>query len=497
MTKKFFRVGVILVFTTIIGITLLPLNAQECAALVKVELETLARVCADSAGNSACLRAMASVTDVDGSNTVVDPPGTIQSLDKIESIATIVLDSTENSMGTTLLNVHANVPLALSKTGLRYLMIGEVTVTNATPAASAFVPAEAVLVTALVPANLRAAPSTDAAVVNGAQPGTEMAAFGLNSSREWARVLVNDTGAWVSRQIISAQGDLDALPVLTGSENSVMQAFTLQTGVDNADCNDATPSFLMVQGPEAFRSRITANGIDIDFAGTILLRTLPDNTLQLIVLDGSAASDGLSVAAGFTMSIALGADSQVAGLWTGMRPMTGGELAALDVLPGIPDVILYAPVSLPTQDQIANTLASINAAASGQTVAGPAAGQAECANFRPASPLATMANRPDVSFFWDGAPGATGYRLNIFNEFGALVYSQDLNSTNTAFIADTTSAAIGEGFNFSWTVDALVDGQVACSTGPAQVLRDAAFFPAGSGGGGPVATPTPCLWGSC
>jgi hypothetical protein len=497
MGMKYLRVMVILVFGVIIGITLLPLNAQECAISIQTELETLARVCTDASGSSACLRAMATINGVDGSSTVVDPLGVVVGLDEIESVATTGLDSVNNAFGSALLNVYGNVPLALSDAGLRYLMIGDVTLTNAVQAETAFVPAESVMVTAIVAANLRALPSTDGAVVNGAAPGTEMPAFGLSSNREWARVLYNDTGAWISRQIINPQGDLDALPVLTGSENSVMQAFTLQTGAESSDCADALPSFLMIQGPETYNSRMTVNGIDIDFAGTILLRTLPDNTMQFVVLDGSGVSGGVSVPAGFTMFIALGADSQVDGLWTGQRPLTGEELAALGVLPTIPDTILYSPISVPTTEEIAQTLASINAAATGQTVAGPASGQANCAGFRPLSPLATMGNSPQVSFFWDNAPGATGYRLNIFNEFGALVFSQDLNTTNTAFVADTTSAALGEGFNFSWTVDALVDGQVACSTSPAQVLRDPSFFPAGSGSGGPVASPTPCLWGSC
>ena len=77
------------------------------------------------------------------------------------------------------------------------------------------------------------------------------------------------------------------------------------------------------QGPEDFSSRITANGIDIDFSGTILLRTLPDNMMQFIVLNGSGVSGGLSVSSGFTMAIALGVDPQVDGPWTGMRPGPG------------------------------------------------------------------------------------------------------------------------------------------------------------------------------
>jgi hypothetical protein len=68
------------------------------------------------------------------------------------------------------------------------------------------------------------------------------------------------------------------------------------------------------------------------------------------------------------------------------------------------------------------------------------------------------------TFYWDPAPGATSYRLNVVN-FGTI----DSSSTNVTY--DLFEA--GQQFQMSWFVQALVDGQVACTTQTVTVPREA------------------------
>lgn len=90
----------------------------------------------------------------------------------------------------------------------------------------------------------------------------------------------------------------------------------------------------------------------------------------------------------------------------------------------------------------------------------------DCSRFRATSPLDGLPYGM-VTFYWDAAPGATGYRVNVFNEDekgGALVGSFAAQGTNTSLTADLSIESVGYGFSFAWEVQALYNGQVACAS---------------------------------
>jgi len=473
-----------MIFVSTVGLLIIasmmfiPLRAQECVAAIQSALDNFGTACDGTAGNNVCLMGAdgAFVLPLAGDDIVTNP--------------------TDSALATTLINVHGNVPLALSEQGLRFVLLGDATLTNNVSAAQAFTPVEAVPITAIVASNLRSLPSTNGRIVNSVSPGTPLQAFGRNSDQTWLRVLHEDVGVWISQQVIAAQGDLNTLPRLTGNERSAMQSFTLATNGVSSDCEGAPISMLVIQAPDDYRSTITANGVDIEFDGTIFL-TIDDGTLHFGVISGGASSNRLSVPAGFTMGIPIGADLQVAGSWRGLRPLSGGELFGLGAIQAIPANLLFSDISLPTAAQIAQTLASVNTAAVGQSTSSSTNTGLNCSLLRPTSPLSTMPNGGQTAFYWDGVPGATGYRFNVYDEGGNVVQTLNLNTTNTSFVTDTTAATIGGGSVYSWNIDALLNGQTACSSGRAQVIRDSASTTVGGGGGGAGPTPTPCLWGSC
>jgi len=112
-----------------------------------------------------------------------------------------------------------------------------------------------------------------------------------------------------------------------------------------------------------------------------------------------------------------------------------------------------------------------------------------------------MGNRTDQPFYWDGAAGATNYSINIYDETGSQVGNALINSNTTTAILNTTPAGIGNGGTFSWEVQALVDGEIACTSGRVTVVRDAIPVnvnnPTSGGSRGGGATPTPCPWTGC
>lgn len=98
----------------------------------------------------------------------------------------------------------------------------------------------------------------------------------------------------------------------------------------------------------------------------------------------------------------------------------------------------------------------------------------DCSRFRATSPLDGLPVG-QATFFWDPAPGAAAYRVNIYNldeRGGALVGTFVTSGTNTNLTAPVTIDALGYGFSFAWEVLAIgPDGQVACASTRYRVPR--------------------------
>lgn len=468
---------------------------SSCQALVVEAMTGLGQNCAGMGGGAACYGRAASATLLDGAEGVFESPGDTLPLTSLSALNTSALSPAADDWGLALLNVQANVPLALSQQGLKFLMVGQVDLQNAVDPGSAFAPVDPIIVTPLVGANLRSRPSAEGQVVGGAKVGDELAADGRSADGGWLRVLAGGQTAWISRQVVSSQGDLDSLPVITGESQSLMQSFFLNTGSDPATCDGLPQSMLVIQAPAGLTARITVNGIDIAFESTIVLRTIPGEGLRLFVLNGGARVATVSIPPGFTVNIPLSDDGrQPSGAPTGLRPITGDERGQLSSLTNVvPDEVVYDPLRVPSAEEVQAIQSELNGAV-GSVASGAAAGQANCSRFRPTSPLDGLAFGI-TNFYWDGAPGATSYRIKIYGPDGALRLTADTSNVTTTFAIDTGSP-LGDGQTFSWNVEALVNGQVACVSGRVTLPRAiAAGQPVsgggGSGGGSPTAVPSP------
>jgi hypothetical protein len=103
----------------------------------------------------------------------------------------------------------------------------------------------------------------------------------------------------------------------------------------------------------------------------------------------------------------------------------------------------------------------------GQTIAVPVIPPSvDCTGFRVTQPMDGFAPETQV-FYWNGAPGATSYRVSIFNADltpGALVAAQDVPGPLTTTSMPVGPGYIGPGFRFSFRIQALVADTVVCST---------------------------------
>jgi len=469
--------------------------AQEanCDAIMQTAFEQLDQSCSTFPGSAACFGSSATASLIGNPVDGFKKTGDQLPLSDIKTVNTLVQN---NQWGLAMLQVHANIPLQLSEQGVKFVLTGDVQIENMVDQATSFTPVPSILVTPLVAANLRSSPNTDARVLVNATVGTELTADGKSSDGKWLRVLSDGQVAWISRQIVAEkEGQIDTLPIITSNTRTLMQSFHLTTN-DVSNCSSAPPSMLVIQSPAGVNTNITVNGSDIRFEGTVILQATPNKVMQFIVLKGAGNISGISIPSGFTLNIPLDPDGMSAGSATGFRPINDSERAFLTAVTSLMgSKVLYTAVTVPTQAEVNAILAQINGASGAQVVSGPAAGQAQCNRFKPTSPLSGMPLGVSP-FFWDAAPGATSYRINLFSD-GGLVNSVETNASSTTFQIDTNS--FGNGSNFAWSVDALVNGQLACSSGRVSVVRDAFAQVVNNGnsnnGSGPV--PTACSWQGC
>lgn len=104
----------------------------------------------------------------------------------------------------------------------------------------------------------------------------------------------------------------------------------------------------------------------------------------------------------------------------------------------------------------------------------PRSATVDCGPFRATAPLNGLPYGVGT-FYWDAAPGADGYRVIVTGESGTTVFNAGGGQTNLS--ADLSSSGIGYGFSFSWYVEALLNGAVACSSPPVSMFREAAAPP--------------------
>lgn len=432
---------------------------NACPPLVLQALQDLGESCADLTRNTACYgyNRVSALFNQDVADTFFSKPADRSDLAMLQSLDTAPLDTALNQWGVAVLSVQANIPDTLPGQSARFILLGDVSVQNDVPAdENTNTPVEPVKVTTSAGANIRSQPTMRANILGSVPAGTDLQADALSADNNWLRVNYADTTVgWISRDVIQNADSASGLPVAGDEPRTPMQAFRLRTGIGPQSCEDA-PSLLMVQGPQNVSINITANGADIQIGSTIVLTT-GAGKFKLITVHGKAQVGGLVVPAGYSVEAPLDANGEISGNFGDFHLLTQDELDGLKTLENIPANVLNYPIKLPNVQIIQQqTQGNGNA---------PAAGKADCTPFRATSPLDGLAFGVNT-FYWDAAPGATSYRVTVSG-----VGSVESTAPTTNANLDLTSV----GFNpqMSWYVEALVNGQVACTSQTVTIAREA------------------------
>jgi hypothetical protein len=341
-------------------------QGDVCPALVQQALQVVGESCGNLERNNACygFNQINATFFQQQPDDYFNTPADRADLLTVASIQTSPLDVAQSRWGIAVVNVQANLPTMLPGAAALFLLMGDTQVTNAVPAGQAAIPVEPVAITTTGSLNLRSAPSTSANVLTSMPAGTQLLTDQRTVDGQWLRVVYNGVVGWVSRQVVSAVGNVDALPVPGSSSLGAMQAFSLKTGITGISCEEAPPSVLVIQAPLQTTLQITVNGLQLNISSTVVIQSNVQDGMQIGVIDGSVETDdGVQIPTGFTANYALDITGQgILGGTRDLRPFNGQELAQWAPLANIPSSLLHYPVDIPTLAEINTFVQGVRAA---------------------------------------------------------------------------------------------------------------------------------------
>ncbi len=533
------------------------LNA-DCTALVTRALEALGNNCSLLEDTSACYgynQVLASFFQPQAAGFFTRPADRA-ALPDLETIQTSPLNLESDQWGIAVMSLRANLPNTLPGQQVTFLLLGDAAVNNDVLPDQAVAAATPVPVTTLARLNLHSGPGLNSNVLRLIEANSTLDVDALSEDGGWLRTSVDGVPGWINRAVVTAPAELTTLPVVGETSRTPMQAFYFSTGVGQPLCEEA-PSLVAIQSPDGLHVEMTVNGATIRVGSTITLQTLPDNSIALTVHQGSVETEvGVIALTGETLIAQLDENNNIIS-WLSPRPATPQELGvartvglAFGVLAGQPIITTQTtpgqcagPVThivAPGQNlyrialQYDTSISSIAAANgitdptriyAGQQLIVPSpcsgfvndftppaviinpppvspgqpvvpVGGVDCSTFRPTSPLDGLPYGT-ASFFWDPAPGATNYRVTIYNNETGAALSYNTAGTETRLSAPVNDSRLGSGFSFSWQVTALLNGVDVCSTARVSIPRAAPSEGGGDNGGGSNPPPACVVGANC
>lgn len=293
--KSFLSLILILTIITLVS----PVYAQggdeeACTQLVSSALELSREVCDETGRNQACygnitleVEPQLGISDLE-----FDERGDITDVEAVRTIQLSSMNSEANEWGVAYMQLQANIEDEAEQ-NITLLMFGEVLIENAIEPTPDPILIE---VTATSNANVRGGPSTGNPVVGSVAFNDVIVANGRLEDNSWLRIqLDNDELGWIFTQLVSTEDDIEALDILDkdgeplSPKISPMQAFYIQTGVDDAPCELAPDSGLLVQTPEGVAQiTLNINEVDIRLNATAYVQSQPNSDMIFSVVDGSA-----------------------------------------------------------------------------------------------------------------------------------------------------------------------------------------------------------------
>ncbi|MEZ4670832.1 MAG: SH3 domain-containing protein [Anaerolineae bacterium] len=322
---------------------------EDCPTIIKNALSTTDSACQTTGRNQACYgnNSLNVTTRTDAASVIFEHTGDIADVAEIESLRLSSLNSDSGDWGIALMNLQANLPNTLPGQNVRFLLFGDVNIENA----GSTIPTTLEM-TAVGNANVRQGPTTRDKVIATLKRGDAVTAVARLADDSWVQInLPDDSEAmgWVSAPLLQSTVDISTLDVFdaTKSHFGPMQAFYFSTGIDDAPCQQAPDSGILIQTPKgAGRVNLVANEVNIQLGSTVYLQAQPGAEMIISVLEGHASVESggvvVTVPAGSRARVPVDNRSAASGPPVGPESYLNADLAALPV-GNLETVITIAP----------------------------------------------------------------------------------------------------------------------------------------------------------
>jgi hypothetical protein len=347
-------------------------DSDACPEIVTFALEATGQMCDDTGRNQACYGHILVDARVhpDAASFRFDQAGDRVGLTDLQSLRLSEMDTVSGMWGVALLRLQADLSSAVPEKNVTLLVFGDVDIENA----ASDVALQDMTVQVASNVNVREQPDLGAAIVGRLAPGQTVTATGRLEDSSWVRVLLPEgNSGWVDSSLL--KGGIPALDAVEASAPyfGPMQAFYLESGMDDALCPEAPDSGILVQTPEGVAEvTLLVNEVDIQLGATAYFQAQAGDNMAVRVVEGRARVTAQGVTqtayAGTEIKIPLDANGRPAGPPT---PPVGYEMGAVSALPvdRLERTVAVHP-SL-TADEIATLAAEEDNAAS--TTASPGA----------------------------------------------------------------------------------------------------------------------------
>lgn len=259
-----------------------------CPALVEDALASLEANCTQVDRNQVCYGhnlLSAEFWQADAALAFANPSDRVPAAD-VRLIAGAPLEIADSVWGLGMMRLQANLPGTLPGQAITFLLMGDVEVENAVAPGDARADVDPLPVTTTTGVNLRTGPGTTYSLLGSVANGAALLAIGRDSAGEWVQIATAEdspadlleriplgTRAWLSTQLVRADGDINSLPVVSGTpQYGPMEAFYFTTGFGQPQCQSAPPDHLLVSSPEGIEVAFNANGVEFTVGSTIAMR---------------------------------------------------------------------------------------------------------------------------------------------------------------------------------------------------------------------------------
>jgi len=259
----------------------------SCPVIVQTALDSTRLMCSDTGRNQACYgNVMLEAQPQSGAeNFTFDSVGDLVDTNLIASLRLSSLDEAASQWGVALMEIQASIPDSMPQ-NVTLLLFGNVQINNV---ASQLPDVE---MQPLTNVNIRRNPSINGAVIASADAAVPVVANGRLSDNSWVRIQLPEDAigyGWIYAD--GLDGNLESLAIVEPDEPHFgpMQAFTFETGVEDAPCAEAPSSGLLIQTPEGVGEiRIWLNQVSVRLGSTVYFQAQRGGNMTVSVLEGHA-----------------------------------------------------------------------------------------------------------------------------------------------------------------------------------------------------------------